>query len=262
MIRLTIDGRQVSVPEGSTILEAAEKLAIDIPTMCYRKGYEPPSSCMLCVVKVENSNGLVPACAALAQDGMTVETNCPEVLEARKTALGLLLSDHLGDCIGPCQVACPAGMNIPLMIRQITAGRLRDAIETVKTDIALPAVLGRICPAPCERTCRRAQIDQAVSIRLLKRYVADTDLKSNEPYLPAAAPKKNRQVAIVGAGPAGLAAAYYLLRQGFPCTMFDDNDRPGGMLNRIVEQGRLAPEVLDAEIALIAKLGLEFREQR
>ncbi len=95
----------------------------------------------------------------------------------RKAALELLLSDHLGDCMGPCHVTCPANMNIPLMIRQILEGKLEDAIATVKKDIALPAVLGRICPAPCEKACRRDSYDNGVSICLLKRYVADVDLQ-------------------------------------------------------------------------------------
>jgi len=136
-------------------------------------------------------------------------------------------------------------MNIPLMIRQIAAGRLADAIVTVKKDIALPAVLGRICPKPCEKTCRRAEADQAVAICLLKRYVADVDLQSPAPYLP--------ECRIVGAGPAGLAAAYYLQQDGFDCAIFDDHKDPGGMLRRGVGREKLPTDVLDKEIDLIFK---------
>ncbi|MCJ7674439.1 MAG: 2Fe-2S iron-sulfur cluster-binding protein, partial [Sedimentisphaerales bacterium] len=181
MPKLIIDNREVEVPSGATILDAAEKLGITIPTMCFLKGYEPSTSCMVCVVKIEGSDGFVPACGSIAQDGMRVCSSSQEVRQARKTALELLLSDHMGDCIGPCQVACPARMNIPLMIRRIAAGDLQAAIATVKQDIALPAVLGRICPAPCEKACRRAQLDGAISICLLKRYVADVDLQSASP---------------------------------------------------------------------------------
>ena len=178
MPKITIDGREVQVPAGATILDAAEKLGISIPTMCHLRGHEAATSCMVCVVKVAGVNGLVPACGALVRDEMQVQSDCPEVLEARKAAIELLLSDHVGDCVGPCQMGCPAHMNIPQMIRQIAAGQLKDAIATVKRDIALPAVLGRICPAPCEKACRRRQHDEAVSICLLKRYVADVDLQS------------------------------------------------------------------------------------
>jgi len=258
MPRLTIDNREVEVPNGATVLEAAEKLGIHIPTMCFLKGYQPSTSCMVCVVKVEGKAVLLPACGTLAEDGMRVESECEEVHQARKTALELLLSDHLGDCLGPCQMICPAQMNIPLMIRQIAAGLLREAIETVKKDIALPAVLGRICPKPCERGCRRAAIDEAVSICLLKRYVADVDLESDKPYSPACKPSQDKRVAIIGAGPAGLAAAYYLQQAGVGCTIFDDHEQPGGMLRYGVPEQELPRDVLDDEIAQIQKLGLTF----
>jgi ferredoxin len=150
-------------------------------------------------------------------------------------------------------------MNIPLMIRQIAAGELSDAIATVKKDIALPAVLGRICPAPCERGCRRASIDEAVSICLLKRYVADVDLASDVPYSPARKQQKDKRVAIVGAGPAGLAAGYYLRQKGYDCTIFDDHEKPGGMLQYAVPADDLPRDVLDKEIAQVEKAGVEFR---
>ncbi|MHC4323407.1 MAG: FAD-dependent oxidoreductase [Planctomycetota bacterium] len=258
MPKLTIDNREVEVPNGATVLDAAGKLGIDIPTMCFMKGYRPSTSCMVCVVKVEGKAVLLPACGTLAEDGMRIESDCQEVLQARKTALELLLSDHVGDCLGPCHMICPAQMNIPLMIRQITAGKLLDAIETVKKDIALPAVLGRICPKPCERGCRRAAIDEPVSICLLKRYVADVDLESAKPYSPACQPAQDKRVAIIGAGPAGLAAAYYLRQAGFGCTVFDDHEQPGGMLRYGVSEEDLPGEVLDKEIAQIEKLGVKF----
>ena len=261
MPKLFIDNREVEVDKGATILDAAGKLGIEIPTMCFLKNYKPSTSCMVCVVKVNGLDNLVPACGTVVKDGMRVESNSEEVRQARKAALELLLSDHVGDCLGPCQVICPARMNIPLMIRQIAAGNFREAIATVKKDIALPAVLGRICPKPCEKGCRRAVFDEAVSICLLKRYVADLDLQSANPYLPPCKPTQNKRVAIVGAGPAGLAAAYYLQQAGFRCTVFDDHEKPGGMLRYAVPKEHLPIEVLDKEIALIEKLGMKFKGQ-
>ena len=261
MPKLFIDNREVEVDKGATILDAAGKLGIEIPTMCFLKDYKPSTSCMVCVVKVNGLDNLVPACGTVVKDGMRVESNSEEVRQARKAALELLLSDHVGDCLGPCQVICPARMNIPLMIRQIAAGKFREAIATVKKDIALPVVLGRICPKPCEKGCRRAVFDKAVSICLLKRYVADLDLQSSNPYLPPCKPTQNKRVAIVGAGPAGLAAAYYLRQAGFRCTVFDDHEKPGGMLRYAVPKEHLPAEVLDKEIALIEKLGMKFKGQ-
>jgi len=259
MPRIAIDGREVEVEAGATILNAAEKLGISIPTMCHLRGHEATTSCMACVVKVAGAGGLVPACGTMVRDGMQVESESPEVFDARKAALELLLSDHVGDCLGPCQMGCPAHMNIPLMIRQIAAGELRDALVTVKRDIALPAVLGRICPAPCEKACRRRQHDEAVSICLLKRYVADADLQSSSPYLPVCPPKRDKRVAIIGAGPAGLAAAWYLQQEGFACTLFDDHEEPGGMLRYGVPEQDLPRDVLAAEIARTQKLGVAFQ---
>jgi ferredoxin len=259
MPKITIDGREIEVEAGATILNAAEKLGISIPTMCYLRGHEATTSCMVCVVKVAGAAGLVPACGTMVRDGMRVESDGQEVFEARKAALELLLSDHVGDCMGPCQMGCPAHMNISLMIRQIAAGELREAIVTIKRDIALPAVLGRICPAPCEKACRRRQHDEAVSICLLKRYAADVDLQSRSPYLPQCASRRGKRVAIVGAGPAGLAAAYYLQQDGFECTVFDDHEEPGGMLRYGVPEQDLPRDVLAAEIAQVQKLGVTFQ---
>lgn len=259
MPRMTIDGREVEVDAGATVLDAAEKLGIEIPTMCYLRGHEATTSCMVCVVKVVGANGLVPACGTPVRDGMQIESASEEVLEARKSALELLLSDHVGDCVGPCTMGCPAHMDIPLMIRQIAAGQLADAIVTVKRDIALPAALGRICPAPCENVCRRAQHDNAVSICLLKRHVADVDLSCDEPYTPRCAEANGKRVAIIGAGPAGLAAAYYLQQEGFACVVVDEHDEPGGMLRYGVSESELPHDVLTAEITRIEKLGVRFR---
>jgi len=259
MPKLTIDNREVEVPAGTTILDAAQKLGIAIPTMCHLRGHEATTSCMVCVVKLAGASGLVPACGTLVRDGMRVESESDEVRAARKAALELLLSDHVGDCVGPCQMGCPAHMNIPQMIRQIAAGQLSAALVTVKQDIALPAVLGRICPAPCEKACRRRLHDEAVSICLLKRYVADVDLQSPAPYLPPRQPSRGKRVAIIGAGPAGLAAAYYLQQDGFECTIFDDHDEPGGMLRYGVPEQDLPRDVLAAEIARVQALGATFR---
>lgn len=258
MPTIYIDDQAVQVPAGATILQAARKLGVDIPALCYSEGCEANTSCMVCVVKVDGVNRLVPSCATRAIDGMRVESETDRIRRHRRTALELLLSEHLGDCTAPCHNICPARMNVPQMIRQIAAGRLREAIETVKADIALPASLGRICPAPCEKGCRR-QHDDAVAICLLKRYVADVDLASGEPYLPPRAEASGKGVGIVGAGPTGLAAAYHLLQRGHACTLFDDHPAPGGMLRYGVDPHRLPHDVLDAEIDVIRQLGAEFR---
>jgi len=259
MPRLTIDNREVEVPPWATILAAAQKLGINIPTLCYLEGCPPSTSCLVCTVKVLGNCRLVPSCGTAAADGMQVESETAEIHQVRRSALELLLSDHLGDCLAPCQFACPAGMDIPRMLRQIASEDLRGAIVTVKHDIALPAVLGRICPAPCEKACRRRPADGAVSICLLKRFVADADMASSARYLPDCQPPSGRRVAIVGAGPAGWSAAYYLLQQGHACTIFDENPQPGGRLRREIAAQELPPDVLDADLQPVVRLGAELR---
>jgi ferredoxin len=259
-IRLTMDGRPVEIGPGATILAAARGAGISIPTMCHKEGCKPSTSCMVCVVRVEGNPSFVPSCGAAAQDGMRVWTNTAEVLAARKTAMELLLSEHAGDCEGPCRMGCPAQMNIPVMLRQITAGRLDLAIETIKADIALPAVLGRICPAPCEKVCRRSTHDAAVSICQLKRFAADWDLRRFDTYRPRCKPACGKKIAVVGAGPCGLAAAYYLARNGVRCVLFDKNEKSGGALRTGIEENILPRDILDMEIGQILSLeNVEFR---
>jgi ferredoxin len=259
-IQLVIDDKPVEVQEGATILHAANQLGISIPTMCHREGFKPSTSCMVCVVQVEGGNGFIPSCGALAQEGMKVRTNTPQVLAARKAAIELLLGEHAGDCEGPCRIGCPANMNIPLMLRQIIEGRLDMAIQTVKADIALPAVLGRICPAPCEKVCRRNPHDGAVSICLLKRYVADWDLMRFDSYQPQCKTNSGKKAAIIGAGPCGLAAAYYLAQAGVRCVLFDKNTKAGGKLLTEIGEDILPRDVLDSEMNKIFTLAhVEFR---
>jgi len=259
MLTLTINKNKVSIPEGRTLLDAANELSISIPTMCYKDGYENFTSCMICIVNETKTDLLLPACSTPVEEGMEIETDNDKVHEYRKAALELLLSDHIGDCQAPCQRTCPAHMNIPLMIRQIKSKQYEDALITVKKDIALPAVLGRICPAPCEKGCNRSKHDSPVSICLLKRFVADVDLKSSSPFLPECLEKTNKKVAIIGAGPTGLAAAYFLVQNGHSCTIFEKEEKSGGKLQYGVPDDLMPKDVLKAEVEIISKLGVEFQ---
>lgn len=256
---ITINGRAVPVSAGMTVLDAAGRLGIEIPTMCHLPGAPHFTSCMVCVVKDKGTGRLIPACSAPATDGMVVETEGGEIHHARKSALDLLLSEHVGDCEAPCRLTCPAHMNIPLMTRQMADGQFRDALATVRRDIALPGVLGRICPAPCEKACRRSRFDSAVAICLLKRFCADQDAVSETPLVPVQKPATGKKVAIIGAGPAGLAAAFYLAQEGHACVVLDERAEPGGQLRYGVPESRLPGAVLDHDLDVIRNLGVVFR---
>lgn len=255
---LVLDGKEIHAPEGATILEAAELANIEVPTLCYLPHRPPQTSCFLCVVRVEGSRRLLPACATRVTDGMVVHNDCDEVRAARRTVIELLLSDHLGDCVGPCQSVCPAHMDIPRMMALTAEGRFREALVVVKQAIPLPAVLGRICPELCEKGCRRAAYDGPLSVCLTKRFLGDLDISSEERYIPECAADTGKRVAIVGSGPAGISAAYYLRTLGHACTLFDEHEAPGGMLRYGVSRDVLPEHVLDAEIDVLARMGARF----
>ncbi len=262
MTEITINGTRIKVAPGTTLMDAAMSIGIEIPSMCHNGGLPHFTSCMVCIVKDAVTGKLLPSCSVKAVHGMKIITWDEEIREARKTALDLLLSDHVGDCEAPCQLSCPAHMDIPLMNRYLAAGEFEKAYDVVIRDIALPSILGRICPAPCESACRRKSVDEPVSICLLKRAAGDHHFMKD-----AGRRTKNEErplsftglsVAVIGSGPHGLSAAWYLQQQGYQCTVFDKNDLPGGALRYSVSRHILPEEVLDAEIELIRQSGVVF----
>jgi ferredoxin len=259
MPTITIDDRPIQVPEGATVLDAARQLGIEIPTLCFLEGFKPSTSCQVCLVKVLDTGRYAPSCATRVVDGMRVASETPEVRRIRKTALELLFSDHVGDCLAPCFFACPAHMDVPHMLRQIGEEDLQGAIATIKQDIALPAVLGRVCPKPCEKGCRRAGADGPVEVCDLKRFVADRDLASGTPYVPACQADTGRRVAVIGAGPTGLAAAFHLRIAGHAVTVFDAQPQAGGRLRHEFSEDVLPRNTLDGEIDVILRTGVQLR---
>ena len=253
MFSITIDNQPVFVPEGATILEAAHSIGIDIPTLCHLDAVHnnPATSCLACLVKVQGK--MVPACATLVTDQMVIESETEEIQALRRTSLELLLSDHAGDCFAPCQFACPAGMDIPQMLRFLVAEDFSAAVQVVKERIALPAVLGRVCPKPCEKICRRKDLDEPVAICQLKRYAADCDLGSSASFKPEIAPATDKRVVILGAGPTGLSAAYYLCTFGHEVVILEKEPWVGGRL-RNWDEDTLPKDVLDAEMDSILSL--------
>ena len=255
MIKININGLDTVVEEGTSVIAAAESLGYKVPSLCYNGELGHFTSCMLCLVKDGVNGRLFPSCSVTATEGMSIITDDEEISEARQTGLELLLSEHVGDCQGPCQVACPAHMDIPQMNRLIAAGKFEDALKLVKKDIALPAVLGRICPAPCEGACHRRTVDSSVSICLLKRFTGDAnDLHPFEPL-----PLTGKRVAVIGAGPAGLAAAYYLQLNGHQTDLYDKENTPGGLLRTNIDPELLPAAVLDREINTILSTGIIFK---
>jgi ferredoxin len=257
MPRLTIDGRTVDAPDGMTVMDAAALAGIEIPGLCQAPGLPPITSCMLCSVKDRRTGRTLMACATEAGEGMDIETRNDALDAARKEILQLILSEHAGDCEAPCRRICPASLDVPLMMRMTAAGDAEGAARLAKEALILPATLGWVCSAPCERGCHRGAIDEPLLIKELHRRLAEQALANESPAPQLPAPTGKR-VAIAGGGVAGLAAACALARLGHACTLFEREDRAGGAL-RELDEDELPGHILDAEIGAIVQLGVELR---
>lgn len=257
-IKLTINGQVCTGTPGQTLLEVAEANGIHIPNLCHNKELKHYGGCSLCVVEAENSPKLLRACATQAADGMVIQTESQRVVRTRKTSLELLMSDHDGDCRGPCVLHCPASVNAQGYVQAIARGDDREAVRIIKERLPIPASIGRVCPHPCEGGCRRQMVEEPISIAYLKYFAADNVIQAGG-YLPAKAASTGKRVGIIGGGPGGLTAAYYLSLKGHRVTIVDAMPQMGGMLRYGIPEYRLPKAVLDEEIAEIASLGVEMK---
>lgn len=257
-VKLEINGQEIEARADRTILEVVEERGLDtIPTLCHSPELKPYGSCFVCVVEVEGRPNLVPACATRVAPGMKVQTKSERVLRSRKTALELLLSNHYADCVSPCMLGCPAGVDAQGYIALAAMGRYREAVDLVREANPLPAVCGRICVRKCEVVCRRDDVDEPVGINFIKRYV--TDQPGAYSGQPAREPSRGQSVGIVGAGPAGLTAAWFLGRKGYDPVIYEAMPAPGGMLRYGIPEYRLPKEDLDREIEYITRAGATIR---
>ena len=257
MLNLTINGKNITVEEGTTILQAAKDNGIYIPTLCYDDAVKVYGACGLCVVEAEGIPKLLRSCSAKCSEGMVVNTESKRVVQSRKIAMELLMSAHDGDCVAPCQLNCPARTDCQGYVGLIANGEYEAALKLIKNKVSLPASIGRVCPHPCETACRRGKVDEAINIAQLKAFAADMDLNSDS-YLPEKNAPTGKKIAIIGGGPAGLTAAYRLAISGHEVTVYDMMEKMGGMLRYGIPQYRLPKEVLDNEIAIIEKLGVKM----
>lgn len=187
------------------------------------------------------------------------EKVCPKnILEVRTMSERLLHFNEEADALAPCRQTCPAEIDIPKYIAQITKGDYEGAVKTIRERNPLLLACGRVCPHPCESYCRRGIEDEAVSINQLKRFVADMEMNSERRLPVSCAPPTNKQIAVIGGGPAGLSCAYFLCRLGHTVTIFEAMPKLGGMIRYGIPEYRLPKEVLDWEIEGILKLGINY----
>ena len=163
----------------------------------------------------------------------------------------------------PCKTACPAHLAVQGYVKMAAEGRYMDALKLIKQDNPFPAVCGAICNRRCEDACTRGTVDKAVAIDEIKKFIAEKELHEEHRYVPLCENHEGKQfeqkIAVIGAGPAGMSAAYYLRTKGYPVTVFEKEKRPGGMLLNGIPSFRLEKSVIEAEIDVLRQMNVEFR---
>ncbi|MCL1096826.1 formate dehydrogenase subunit alpha [Shewanella gelidii] len=262
MIDIKIDGKSLSLAQGDNLLKVATTAGVSIPSLCDYSHDAGKQHCNLCQVQIKNNDGserCVRACETQAESGMDVITQSSYLSKVRQAALKEILSDHFADCEAPCQTACPAGVDVQSYLYHIAQGDHKEAVKVIKETLPLPLSIGRVCPAFCETECRRGLVDEPVAIRQLKRHAADLDLNDADTYVPPRAPATGKKVAIIGSGPAGLSAGYYLSNNGHEVTVIESSPKAGGWLRYGIPEYRLPKAILDKEIELLTRNGMDIQ---
>jgi formate dehydrogenase major subunit len=258
-VGITVDGREVQVFSNLNLLQALLQEDIHVPHLCYDIRLERANgNCGLCVVELGDGSRTVKSCQTPVQAGMVVVTRSPRLESYRKVRLEQLLSDHNADCVAPCVSTCPANIDIQTYLRQVENGNFEAAVRVIKDRNPFPSACGRVCPHPCEAQCRRNLVDTPVAINHVKRFAADWDMGRAQPWLPRKNAATGKKIAIVGAGPSGLSAAYYSAVNGHEVTVFERQPHAGGMMRYGIPEYRLPKHTLDREIGLIEQLGVKI----
>ncbi|WGS61964.1 formate dehydrogenase subunit alpha [Vibrio lentus] len=255
MIQIVIDGKYRIVEQGQTVLEAAKTCGLEIPSLCGLNKTADKVPCDLCVVEVDGV-GVTRSCELEVSNGLNITTQSKQLTNHRQEALNRIMTDHYADCEAPCQTACPAGVDIQSYLHHIAQNDHIKAIEVIKKTLPMPLSIGRVCPAFCETECRRNLVDESIAIRQLKRHAADADLAAQESYMPPKKPNKGKRVAIVGSGPGGLTAGYYLSNEGYDVSVYESMPKAGGWLRYGIPEYRLPKSILDKEIELMCRNGM------
>ncbi len=374
MIRLNIDGREIKVDAGKTVLEVALQAGVYIPNLCYHPDLPPIGACRLCIVEIEGMEGVPTSCTTEIREGMVVRTNTPRLKKLRESIMWLILSElprdiyepsQLKEVVGcinakeilpghtphtrnlpapldeqlftrdlnrcilcgrctrmcqevrkigvigfinrgintivgagdnlsmkdaackfctacvevcpsgalvdkerfeekdrektllPCTNTCPAGIDAALYVKLIAEGRFQDALEIIREKVPFPLVLGYVCDHPCEEACRRGEVNEPIAISALKRFIAERDSGRWRSKIKIA-PETGKKIAVVGSGPAGLTAAWFLKILGHSVTVFEVMPEPGGMMRWAIPEYRLPRNILDKEIKEIESRGVKI----
>jgi NADPH-dependent glutamate synthase beta subunit-like oxidoreductase/NAD-dependent dihydropyrimidine dehydrogenase PreA subunit len=229
---------------GPRVIRVIEKAPLFVPLFCHHCDHAP------CAMSCPED--------AIIKDSLTeVVLHDPEKCNGCNAVEGK--SGVEKQQTSPCKANCPARNDVQGFVGLATKGKYERAIQLLKETTPFPAVCGRVCPHPCETDCNRKQIDEPVSIRSVERFLSDHDFSTKKPYVPKIKGSRREKVAIIGSGPAGLAAAYFLAKSGYKVTVFEKLPVAGGMMAVGIPAYRLPKKTLNAEIGLIKKLGVKIK---
>jgi len=258
-VTITINSMQASVEEGITILQAAKRSDIYIPTLCHVDGKSSEKECELCVVEIEGESEPARSCKMIVKEGMVIVTDSKAILEHRQARLAFYASTHFGDCKAPCNLTCPGQINVQGYIAHVAKGQYEEALRLVMERNPFPFSVGRVCPRFCETRCRRILIDEPVSINHLKRFVADWCMTNDIDLKIDRQPPTGKKIAVIGGGPSGMTGAYYLALKGHDVTVFEAQPKLGGMLRYGLPEYKIPRNVLDYETNAILRMGISVK---
>ncbi len=258
-MNITINGNEIVAEEGITILEAAKRADIEIPTLCHVKQGTSDVPCELCIVEVEGADEPVRSCSTPIAESMVVVTDSEQLVAQRKERLSTIMSSHFGDCKAPCNLTCPGQINVQGYIAHVAKGQYEEALRLVMERNPFPFSVGRVCPRFCETRCRRILVDESVSINHLKRFVADWAMANKVDLKIPREKHTGKRIAVIGGGPSGLSAAYFLARKGHDVTVLESSPKLGGMLRYGLPEYKIPSDVLDYEINMILRMGINVR---
>ncbi len=165
MVTIKINGMPATAEEGSRLIDVIRNEGVEVPSLCYKPGMAHYTSCMVCVVRDNDTGRFIPSCSATVKDGMDIDASGPSVAEMRAEAVRLLLVEHRAECEAPCRLVCPKKLDIPKMNRLLTAGNIKEATQLVFNTLGDPVAVCTACKGYCDKACRRKKIDTNISIK-------------------------------------------------------------------------------------------------
>ncbi|TMF58404.1 MAG: FAD-binding protein, partial [Chloroflexi bacterium] len=246
---ITIDGQEVTAIPGEAILRAAQRAGFNVPTLCDDEKLAPAAACRMCLVDIEGQDRPLPSCHIAVEPGMKIVSSSDALFKLRKQNLEYILSDHNAYCMPPCQISCPTHIDIPGYLELMAKGQHVEAARLVKEVLPFPYMLGLVCPKPCQEVCRRGLVEEEIAICQCHGYTGELVMEMD--VAPTPFPQKvasGKRVAVVGAGPAGMTAAYYIALNGHAVTVFDMMDKQGGICRYGIPEYRLPKVKLDKEL--------------